>query len=188
MELKKLLSRFAAGTVAALASLMPIAAHAQSSSGQLAATATVVTSAALTLKTGGSTDTTLTFPSLIGGQSYGPTEGAVTIGAQVTTTSGNASAVIDITSDADLTGSTDNTDLIPFTQLTYTTADAGTTPQTATWLTPALGGGATTWSVLAELTPGSGTYAGTQTFTLAVPATSNADTYTGNVYYRIYGF
>ncbi len=158
------------------------------STGELAATATVTSSATLTLSNLSGNVSTLTFAGT-GATSLSASEGTIDVGAQITTTAGNSSAIIQIASDANLVGTGTGTgeDAIPFTDVTYTAADAGGA-QTATWSHPALGGGATSWSTLAALTPGSGTYLGHQVFTLAVPATAVVDTYTGNVYYQITGF
>jgi hypothetical protein len=179
---------FAAAALTAFVVITPTIAKAQST-GQLAATATVTSSATLTLSDNSGPARSLTFTGTGGEAGIAATEGAITVGAQVTTAAENASTVIQTTSDVNLVGAGTGIgeDAIPFADLTYTASDAGG-PQTATWLTPALGGGATVWSTLAELTPGSGTYAGTQTFNLAIPTTAVVDTYTGNVYYKITGF
>ena len=176
MKLNTFSGLAAAAAIGAFA-FAPIAAHA-SSTGTLSATATISSSATLTLGDTAGTASTLTFAG-VGGQNVSPSEGVITVTAQVTTDSANSSTKITVLGE-DLSGVTSG-NTIPVACLSYTnTVQSGG----GTWHGRTLSAEAQTVATL----PGSGTYTGDQSYNLAIPANANADTYTGNVTYAIVGF
>lgn len=165
--------------IAGLLALLPMAAQAvPSDSATLNATAEVTSSASLTLtQTGGGAATGLTFAG-VGGANATPSEGVITVNAQVTTGSENNATVISVSS-TDLTGSLGNT--IPAGALSWTHgADSGG----GAWNDGTMTTNSTPFASL----PVSGTYSGDQNYTLAIPANASADNYTGTVSYVITGF
>jgi hypothetical protein len=168
----------ATAMVTLLVMTVPSPAHAQNNA-SLAITANVDSSATLTISDTAGIASTLTF-SGAGNETVPASEGVITVTARVSTTQGNTSTLIELSS-TDLAGQTTG-NTIPAAELAYThTTDTGG----GTWFTTPL---SNNWSTLAALTPGSGLYTGDQIYTLTIPPTANDDTYAGTVNYRVVGF
>jgi hypothetical protein len=159
----------------------PTTADADNNTGTLDVQATVTSSATLTLTDTNGAASTLTF-SGTGGQAVTPTEGDITVNAQVTTDADNMNTAITVSA-TDLTGG-DSSNVIPASDLSVTHAsDTGG----GDWRTGTFSLSSSGPIVMAAL-PTSGTYSGDQAFSLAIPANANADTYTGTVTYTITGY
>jgi hypothetical protein len=142
-------------------------------------TATIDSSATLTIENSVGPTSTVSF-SGYGNESVAANEGAITVVARVSTTQGNADTILQVRA-TNLIGQTVG-DMIPVSSISYArTEDSGG----ATWFDGVLNNN---WTTLAEFTKGSGLYSCSQVYSMDVPASANDDTYTCTISYQVTGF